>query len=111
MDWLDEGNDSPWGNVESVEEIAPGIWWIETDYHGGVSLDEDRLSEVPQLWRDNLFAGDGWFEEDCDWVLAAALFPHAFPELSWAQIAEIFEDSFPEYDLPNPPDGERKQAA
>lgn len=57
---------SPWGRVQSETVYGPGIVSVSTASHGGVKLDRERNALVPVKHR----AGDGWYEEDCDWAIA-----------------------------------------
>lgn len=73
---------TPWGPAVSVEQIAPGIVFVETASHGGFYLDETRNGQVPGHWRRASFnrrALDGWYEEDCDACLIVVAFPQEFP--------------------------------
>ena len=57
--------------------IAPGIMEYGTPSHGGIHVSATRLAQMPESWRES-FAGDGWYEEDCDWALVALAFPECF---------------------------------
>lgn len=65
---------SPWGGIEHKTELAPGIWWVSTPSHGGAKLSEERNAAMPDCLRRE----SGWYEEDCQWALAALVFPEAF---------------------------------
>jgi hypothetical protein len=66
---------TPWGPPQTKREIASGICFYSTASHGGYYLSPDRLATFRQFFPDyRLFAGDPWFEEDCD----AALVPFTF---------------------------------
>lgn len=70
---------SPWGLVQGVKEIAPGIHSISIASHGGIALNEARWAELVatfpfvQPW-----AGTGWLEEDCDAGYAILRWPEYF---------------------------------
>ena len=66
---------SPWGAVQSAEQLAPGVWRVSTAGHGGIKLSPARNRAVPGIAR----AAGGWYEEDCDWAIAALVHPDAFP--------------------------------
>jgi len=74
--------DTPWGEVQVAQDIGPGIVKVSTSTHGGYILDEGALSRMPRSLRANkTFAGDGFFEEDCDWCLICLSFPQYFSDL------------------------------
>jgi len=62
-----EGSSSPWGPVQHAETLAPGAWRVDTAGHGGIKLDAARNRKVPGAAR----AAGGWYEEDCQWAIAA----------------------------------------
>jgi len=61
---------TPWGQSQGSNRIAVGIMFYHTAGHGGVHLSPKRNALVPDYMR----AEDGWYEEDCEWALAAAVF-------------------------------------
>lgn len=61
---------TPWGPSQGSNKIATGIMFYHTARHGGVHLSPKRNAQVPEYMR----AADGWYEEDCEWSLAAAVF-------------------------------------
>ncbi|WP_315768482.1 MULTISPECIES: DUF7007 domain-containing protein [unclassified Bradyrhizobium] len=65
---------SPWGAIQDKKELAPGIWQISTAGHGGIKLSRERNAAVPKYMRRE----GGWYEEDCEWALAAAVHPIGF---------------------------------
>ncbi len=62
-----EGGDSPWGRIDTVTYEGEGIWLVSTPSHGGIKLDRIRNAAVPAYMRREA----GWYEEDCDWAIAA----------------------------------------
>src|SRR5690349_2662304 len=61
---------TPWGPSQRSHEIAPGICFYSTGSHGGYHLSLDRFDTFRQFFPDfTLWAGDPWFEEDCDSAL------------------------------------------
>ena len=57
---------TPWGESQSVSEIAPGIQVVSTASHGGFLLSHDRLTAMPdELKTPNAFypsrMGASWF--------------------------------------------------
>lgn len=66
------GSRTPWGEADYHVNYAPGIDSVSTPGHGGIKLSADRNKEVHPAWRQP----NGWYEEDCDWAIAAYTFPH-----------------------------------
>lgn len=77
---------TPWGLAQSATRYGDGLVFFSTASHGGFELSRERLFELVTTipgWRS--FAGGRWLEEDCDWAVAALLWPDLFtPE-------EVFE--------------------
>jgi len=74
---------TPWGPSQTSREIAPGICFYSTARHGGYHLSPDRLATFRQYFPDyKLWAGDPWFEEDCDAALVTISFPEEFSDQS-----------------------------
>lgn len=69
---------SPWGRPDETEELAPGIWRVDTPSHGGIRVSRQRKAAMPEYIRAQ--ADGNWFEEDCAWCLVALCFPEAFPQ-------------------------------
>jgi hypothetical protein len=67
---LEIGKDTPFGHVEHVERLYPGIYWVTTPEHGGVKLDHYRNRQVPLQHR----VYGGWYEEDEMWRVPAYVF-------------------------------------
>lgn len=72
------GSRTPWGAADHVEKLADGIWQVGTPGHGGIKLSAARNKTVPDYMR----AKNGWYEEDCEWAVAATVFPGAFKPTS-----------------------------
>ncbi|WLA44038.1 hypothetical protein QNJ95_22445 [Bradyrhizobium elkanii] len=68
---------SPWGAIQDKRELAPGIWSVSTAGHGGIKLSRERNAAVPKYMR----AEAGWYEEDCQWSIAAMIHPIAFQRI------------------------------
>jgi hypothetical protein len=85
-----DGKRSPWGIIDCSEEIADGIWQVMTPGHGGIWLSPSRRQQMPAYLRNwTSKYGDvsnGWYEEDCDWVVPCLAFPEEFGDRSY-QIA------------------------
>lgn len=72
---------TPWGPPDTRHEVAPGICFYSTASHGGYHLSADRFNTFRQLFPDfRLFAGDPWFEEDCDAALVILTFATEFSD-------------------------------
>ena len=77
---------TPWGMAQSATRYGDGLVFFTTASHGGFELSRERLFEVIEAfpgWRS--FAGGRWLEEDCDWAVAALLWPDLFTR------EEVFE--------------------
>ena len=57
-----EGHHSPWGPIETAEDVAEGIVSVHTASHGGIWLSPDRLALMDHSERTR----DAWYEEDCE---------------------------------------------
>ena len=77
------GSDTPWGAVQYVKQIAPGVALVSTAGHGGIWLSDKRWAEFGKIagpyttWlsRTNGSGNGGrWFEEDHDVVMPLALY-------------------------------------
>lgn len=86
---LSEGDATPWGPVQTVEQKAPGVLVVTTAGHGGIWLSPDRVAALPALLRHApTFKPSGlpgrWFEEDCDAVLPVLALPDLWtPQAVW----------------------------
>lgn len=75
---------SPWGAIEECREIYPGLYFVATQSHGGIYVDDLRFAMIPDYIAKASFLSRGrdkpsqWYEEDCDWALLALVFPGAF---------------------------------
>ena len=71
---------TPWGAMQTKEEIAEGITWCSTPGHGGIWISQERRDEMPPPLRVvRTFAGGNWYEEDEDVMLVILAFPTLFP--------------------------------
>jgi Domain of unknown function (DUF7007) len=71
--------ETPWGQSNHAEQIAPGITFYGTPSHGGFCLTPERMQAMPEHLRRCSFTKDHWFEEDCSWCAVALAFPDCFP--------------------------------
>jgi hypothetical protein len=61
---------TPWGQAESIRELAPGVALYATAGHGGIYVAPERLEEIPAEMRAATFTrSPQWYEEDCDWCI------------------------------------------
>lgn len=65
-----EEMNSPWGEIQTSEVIAPGIVRVTTAAHGGLRVSTDMLSVMPEYMRHD----SGWYEEDQEWAFVFAVF-------------------------------------
>ncbi|MCS8414868.1 hypothetical protein N0754_19260 [Pseudomonas aeruginosa] len=65
---------SPWGEIQQVKEVAPGIERVSTAGHGGYRLGHERVERMRQL----IGLTQEWYEEDEEAALVEAAFPDAF---------------------------------
>ena len=74
-----------WGQLQTAERLAEGVWIVTTASHGGVWVSETRLDEWNARFPTwGVFSGAGiyepwtgspqWWEEDCDWVIPVLVF-------------------------------------
>ena len=66
------GMHTPWGYPQDIEELAEGVWRVETAGHGGLKLSRERWEEMPDMVRDT-FITPAWAEEDCEEPIARTL--------------------------------------
>lgn len=72
---------TPWGTAQTETQITPGITWFSTASHGGFRLDGDMWREFHLRFPEAvLWAGNPWFEEDCDWAWVPIAFPEFFSD-------------------------------
>lgn len=69
---------SPWGAIQTMTEVAPGILQVTTPSHGGLYVTADLVAQMPEHLRETPYSSGGWFEEDVDWALVALAFPQHF---------------------------------
>ena len=56
---------TPWGDPQDIEELAEGVWRVETAGHGGLKLSRERWRSLPAAVREVLL-DPGFAEEDCE---------------------------------------------
>ena len=72
---MKEGQSTPWGAVQTVREVIPGMHVVTTAGHGGVHLVSELADKIPAgLADDSFLKSRTWFEEDCDWCIPFVVF-------------------------------------
>jgi hypothetical protein len=56
---------TPWGKLQSHEDIGAGVIFYSTASHGGYKVPAKLNKLIPDLFR----CDDGWYEEDCAWSI------------------------------------------
>lgn len=82
---------TPWGEPESVEQIAPGIQLYSTASHGGFFLDTNANAKIPLALKESSFCRQGfsgWYEEDCDAAMVVFCFKEHFNEATYKLAVE-----------------------
>lgn len=70
---------TPWGAIHHSRMIQPGVWSFSTAGHGGMYVAPSLREHMPEQFRAFApWAGEGWYEEDCDWAIVCLSFPNAF---------------------------------
>ncbi len=79
-----EGSQSPWGTIDGVTDILPGMWFVSTPSHGGIKLSLERQKQIPEYLRTGKRAvpdtGKSWYEEDCEWAIPYCVFEKELKE-------------------------------
>lgn len=74
--FLSVGSRTPWGEAQQIDRVADGIVFASTASHGGIKLSPERNKEIPAILRKK----SGWYEEDVEAAIPAAVFADAFAE-------------------------------
>jgi len=76
---------TPWGRSDGQHTHAPGIVQYYTSSHGGIHLTPARVDEAcrrrPDL-EEKIRTRAPWYEEDCDALLVAAVWPDLWRSLA-----------------------------
>lgn len=89
---LTEGSSSPWGEIQYVTTIAPGIDAVGTSGHGGVKLSGGRQGKIHPAWR----RPRGWYEEDLDAKVVCVTFPDEFEPHIVEDAHKLLRDYYPD---------------
>jgi len=88
------GQRTPWGVADHKKTYAEGVESYDTAGHGGFKLDRRHNAQVDARWRSK----GGWYEEDSEWAIVAATFPHLFTErerrLADANLRNYYPDEY-----------------
>ena len=88
-----EGGSSPWGAIQDVSTILPGMWWVSTASHGGIKLSLERQQQIPAtLRRPGRDSGKSWYEEDCEWAVPYCVFEDELKEAGRGIDAKLWKD-------------------
>lgn len=79
-----------WGEVNHVDEVAPGIAFADCAGHGGFRLSPERNKEIPRSLRRT------WYEEDCESSIVGMYHPEAFPNVDANDHHRVVRDYFPD---------------
>ena len=87
----------PWGQMLSCENVATGIWRVDTGSHGGYYISVERKDAMPKPlreYRNFVQRKDGgtgqWYEEDIDWCIVCLAYPDDFTrKLGLAERPEV----------------------
>lgn len=79
------GGPSPWGRVQSVREVLPGVRTFSTASHGGAWVAPELRDQISpegrahgEKWAKGW--GPGWFEEDCSCAFVVLAFNAYWPK-------------------------------
>ena len=99
-----ENMPTPWGKARTMQELAEGIFWVETADHGGLLIEKARaralLSEqalkLGQLWEQYVA-----YEQESAMAVVfyehPELYPWAEEELTEKLAADSLRLSYPDY--------------
>jgi len=91
-----DGGPSPWGAIQWLEHMSPGIDSVSTAGHGGIKLSRERNAAMPKELR----RPGGWYEEDCEaampmWIYADDLgFDQERKEIVKGVVIRWFPDEY-----------------
>jgi len=82
---------TPWGDPQTTLFIAKGITHYTTSSHGGYQVSK-VLNKVIKKKLPNFkpYGGEGWYEEDLDFVLVIVCFPQYFELIDCQEANRIF---------------------
>lgn len=91
---------TPWGIIDHITKMAPGIWSVSTPSHGGFILDDAHAELIPDSIKP--FTGDKhYWEEDFDYMVPLLFFqPEIEPNTpfdGWAEAEQLLKKEKPEW--------------
>jgi hypothetical protein len=92
-------SDTPWGKVQTAEDVAPGITRISTASHGGYRLNSVANAKVDPVLKKLTCGGlglKGWYEEDCDWAIVVYTFKEHFDPIEYELAVESLKQNHKE---------------
>ena len=57
---------TPWGAIQTYNELAEGVYTVDTAGHGGIWLSDERIAQLPDHYRSWASDDRRWHEEDED---------------------------------------------
>lgn len=91
---------TPWGNSDYEECMAPGIYFVCTPSHGGFWLSPERAEKMPTKFREwadkwahgkQRYSGE-WYEEDCCALAVVVTHPDLFPQADIEQCHAMIKE-------------------
>jgi len=83
---------TPWGGSQMAVIYADGVVAHSTAGHGGFHLSTDRNAKIHPLLRKDT----PWYEEDCEWAIAALSFPDLFTAHERSTADKIIRNTWPD---------------
>jgi hypothetical protein len=77
----EKGEDSPWGKIQEVEQVAEGIWFIDAEGHAGYFLASEPNAQISSRSKNRTqfaLGNAGWYEIERDGYLVEYRFPQYF---------------------------------
>jgi hypothetical protein len=65
---------SPWGGADSTKKMCDGIYEVKTNSHGGWYVSPEKNAMIPKRIRAKCEIGNGWYEEDMDFIVPLFFF-------------------------------------
>ena len=87
---------TPWGQPDTVTNIAEGITHYTTSSHGGYKVSKALYAQMPAHLRQCSFTNDNWFEEDCSWCAVVLAFPQYFNKEHQAMAVDTYNMMYKE---------------
>jgi hypothetical protein len=71
-----------WGFNQTFSKIGSGVYWVDTQTHGGIVVSKTRAAQIKEKFPDfhSSFSSNYEYEEDCDWAVVAMAFPDLFDD-------------------------------